>query len=132
LWLKPVVVITNRKCFSAANNFVSKMRMFPNVKTLGGSTGGGSGFPFTSELPNGWQIRFSTSQLLDVNMQHTEFGIDPDVVVTLNPKHVEDGHDTLIEAAIQQLYPDVPNPYPIDSDPEPAPPDTVPVDPIIP
>jgi hypothetical protein len=103
LWLKPVIVLTNRRCFSAANNFVSKMRVLPNVQTLGGSTGGGSGFPFTSELPNGWRIRFSTSPILDVNKQHTEFGIEPDIPVSLAPADVEKGKDTLIETAIQLL-----------------------------
>ncbi len=103
LWLKPVIVITNRRCYSAANNFASKMRELPNVKTLGGSTGGGSGFPFTSELPNGWSIRFSTSPILDVNLQHTEFGIEPDIEVTLDSEDSENGLDTLIEEAIKLL-----------------------------
>ena len=106
LWTKPVIVITNRRCFSAANNFVSKMREFPNVTTLGGITGGGSGFPFTSELPNGWQIRFSTSPILDVNMNHTEFGVSPDLTITLDNKDVEKGLDTLIEEAVRLLLTD--------------------------
>jgi C-terminal processing protease CtpA/Prc len=81
------------------------MHILPNVQTLGGSTGGGSGFPFTSELPNGWRIRFSTSPILDVNRQHTEFGIEPDIPVTLSSEDTEKGKDTLIEAAIQALLP---------------------------
>lgn len=103
LWLKPVVLLTNRRCYSAANNFVSKMKILPQVTVLGGSTGGGSGFPFTSELPNGWSVRFSTSPILDVDMQHTEFGIEPDKEVHLNPDDSERGSDTLIEAAILEL-----------------------------
>lgn len=103
LWDKPVVVITNRLCYSATNNFVSKMKVLPNVTTLGGITGGGSGFPFTSELPNGWRVRFSTSPLLDANKQHTEFGVAPDIVVNLDDDDVERGIDTLIEEAIKLL-----------------------------
>jgi hypothetical protein len=103
LWLKPVIVLTNRRCFSAANNFVSKMRILPNVRTLGSSTGGGSGFPFTSELPNGWRLRFSASPILDLHKQHTEFGIEPDIPVILSPDDVENNRDTLIETAIQLL-----------------------------
>jgi hypothetical protein len=110
LWLKPVIVLTNRRCFSAANNFVSKMQILPNVRTLGGSTGGGSGFPFTSELPNGWQIRFSTSPILDINKQHTEFGIEPDIPVNLSSEDIKNGKDTLIETAIQLL---LGPPYPL-------------------
>ncbi|MDH6306011.1 hypothetical protein M2459_003022 [Parabacteroides sp. PF5-5] len=103
LWLKPVIVLTNRRCYSAANNFVSKMRELPNVRTLGGSTGGGSGFPFTSELPNGWSIRFSTSPILNVNKEHTEFGIEPDIKVSLLPNDTEKNKDSLIEAALALL-----------------------------
>ncbi|GHT30347.1 peptidase S41 [Bacteroidia bacterium] len=103
LWLKPVIVLTNRRCFSAANNFVSKMHVLPNVYTLGDTTGGGSGFPFTSELPNGWEVRFSTSPILDINKQHTEFGIAPDIQISLDSKDEEKRKDTLIETAIQHL-----------------------------
>jgi hypothetical protein len=103
LWLKPVILLTNRRCFSAANNFVSKMRVLPNVQTLGGSTGGGSGFPFMSELPNGWRIRFSTSPILDINRQQTELGIEPDIPVELAAEDVENGRDTLVEEAIRLL-----------------------------
>jgi hypothetical protein len=103
LWLRPVIVITNRRCYSATNNFVSKMKVLPNVTILGGRTGGGSGFPFTSELPNGWSIRFSTSPILDVDKQHTEFGIDPDIEVELTDEDIKENKDTLIEEAIRIL-----------------------------
>ena len=53
-WLKPVIVLTNRSTFSAANNFVSVMKNLPNVAIVGSVTGGGSGMPFSSELPCGW------------------------------------------------------------------------------
>ncbi|GHT36797.1 peptidase S41 [Bacteroidia bacterium] len=103
LWLKPVIVLTNRRSYSAANNFVSKMHILPHVQTLGDTTGGGSGFPFTSELPNGWRIRFSASPILDINKEHTEFGIAPDIKITLDPKDEEKRKDTLIETAVQLL-----------------------------
>ncbi len=104
LWTKPVIVLTNRRCYSAANNFVSKMKELPKVTILGSITGGGSGFPFTSELPNGWRVRFSTSPILDANKQHTEFGIEPDIEVNLNDEDVEKGLDTLLEEAIKLLF----------------------------
>ncbi|MDR2497002.1 MAG: S41 family peptidase [Tannerellaceae bacterium] len=103
LWLKPVIVLTNRRCYSAGNNFVSKVGILPNVRTLGDTTGGGSGFPLTSELPNGWRVRFSSSPILDVNMQHTEFGVAPHFPVALAPADEEKHVDTLIETAIQIL-----------------------------
>lgn len=102
-WLRPVVVLTNRHCYSAANDFVQKMRMMPYVIVAGDKTGGGSGFPFMSELPNGWTIRFSSSPMLDVDKRHTEFGIDPDVKVHLTSEDVERGKDTLIETAVRLI-----------------------------
>jgi hypothetical protein len=98
-WQKKVVVITNRHCFSATNDFVNSMRCFPNVTLLGDSTGGGAGLPFTSELPNGWSIRFSASPYYDTQMNQIEFGIAPNVKVDLSNDDVQKGVDTLIEAA---------------------------------
>lgn len=39
-WTKPVVVLTNRSTFSAANNFVSVMQYLPQVSIVGATTGG--------------------------------------------------------------------------------------------
>lgn len=103
LWLRPVVVLTNRRCYSAANDFVQKVSPLPLVTTLGDRTGGGSGLPFSSELPNGWAVRFSSSPMLDVSGQSTEFGIDPEIAVSLSDTDKERGLDTLIERAKQEL-----------------------------
>ena len=102
-WWRPVVVLTNRHCYSAANDFVQKMRTAPYATILGDTTGGGSGFPFMSELPNGWTIRFSASPMLDIDQQHTEFGIAPDVAVSLQAEDEQRGYDTLIETARQLI-----------------------------
>ena len=69
-WQKKVVILTNRRCYSATNDFVNLMRSIDNGKIIqvGDQTGGGSGLPFTSELPNGWSIRFSASPHFDKNM----------------------------------------------------------------
>jgi hypothetical protein len=102
-WLRPVVVLTNRHSYSATNDFVNKMKMLSQVTILGDRTGGGSGLPFNSELPNGWIVRFSASPMLDANKQATEHGIDPDIKVNLSIDDLSKGKDTLIEAAIQLL-----------------------------
>ena len=82
-YLKPVAVLTNRRCYSATNNFVSVMKELPQVKIIGDYTGGGSGLPVSSELPNGWSVRFSASPIYNVNKEHTEFGIAPDIFVNM-------------------------------------------------
>jgi hypothetical protein len=100
---KPVVVLTNRKCYSSTNDFINAMRYAPNVTILGDKTGGGSGLPFSSELPNGWSVRFSACPMYDRDMQQIEFGIDPKIAVSLSQSDVRQGKDTLIEAARQLL-----------------------------
>jgi len=102
-WPYPVVVLTNRHSYSATNDFVNVMRLLPQVTVMGDRTGGGSGLPFSSELPNGWSVRFSACPVLDVNKQHTEFGIDPDIAVSITGEDIQKGRDTIIEAAIELL-----------------------------
>lgn len=102
-WLRPVVVITNRHCYSATNDFVNKMNLQPHVTLLGDRTGGGSGFPFSSEIPNGWSVRFSASPLLGVNKEHLEDGIDPDIFVSMTTTDITKGVDPLIDRSIALL-----------------------------
>jgi C-terminal processing protease CtpA/Prc len=102
-WMKPVVVLTNRHSYSATNDFVNVMRLLPQVTIMGDRTGGGSGLPFSSELPNGWGVRFSACPMLDVHMKHTEFGIDPDIKVSMTEEDIQKGSDTIIDSAIEWL-----------------------------
>ena len=74
---KPVYILTNRSCFSAANDFVAVMKSLPNVKIVGAKTGGGGGLPWSSELPIGWSLRFSASPMTAPDGTITEFGIEP-------------------------------------------------------
>ena len=98
-WQKPVVVLTNRAVYSAANDFVKCMKLCPNVTIMGDRTGGGSGMPFNSELPNGWTVRYSAVIFYDKDMQHTEFGIDPDISLSLSGADILQKKDTYIEKA---------------------------------
>ncbi len=98
-WHKPVVVLVNRSVFSAANEFVKYMRHFPEVTIVGDRTGGGAGLPFSSELPNGWSIRFSACPIYDSDMRSTENGMEPDVSVGLSSGDISRGTDSMIEKA---------------------------------
>ena len=98
-WQKPVVLLTNRECYSSANVFVRNMKCLDNVTILGDRTGGGGGLPFTSELPCGWAVRFSACPTMDAQMQHTEFGIEPHIHCALDSADQAKGTDTLIEKA---------------------------------
>ncbi len=98
-WHKPVVVLTNRAVYSAANEFVKYMKCCPQVTVIGDRTGGGAGLPFSSELPSGWSIRFSACPMYDRDMQSTEFGIEPDHYVSLSQEELLKGRDSIIEYA---------------------------------
>ena len=102
-WQKPVAVLTNRRAFSSANDFAGKMKQMPQAILIGDKTGGGSGLPFSSELPNGWSIRFSASPMFDPEMKHTEFGIEPDIKVNMSSEDMHKGLDTIIETARKYL-----------------------------
>ena len=98
-WLRPVIVLTNRGCYSAANSFVRNMKALPHVITLGDKTGGGGGMPFSSELPCGWSVRFSACPEYDVFGNLTEHGIAPDIVCSLDEEKAQQGEDSMIETA---------------------------------
>lgn len=101
---KKVVVLTNRGCYSATNEFVNIMKYAPQATIIGDKTGGGSGLPFSSELPNGWRVRFSASPMLNAQKEHIEFGIEPDIYVHLTDSDARQNRDSLIEKARELIH----------------------------
>ena len=81
------------------------MQYVPQTTIIGTTTGGGSGMPFSSELPNGWGVRFSACSVLDPKGNVTEFGIEPTegCRVALDPEAAIKGHDTIIDFAVKLL-----------------------------
>ena len=102
-WNKPAIVLTNRRVYSAANEFAVYMKRLPNVRLVGDHTGGGAGMPFNSSLPCGWSVRFSAVSMYDAQGESTEFGIEPDYNVQQTDEDFTKGRDTLIEYARQLL-----------------------------
>lgn len=104
-WAKPIIVLANRSTFSAANNFVSVMKLLPGVRVVGATTGGGSGVPFSSEIPCGWSVRFSACSMLDAERVSTEKGVAPTegCAVDMNPMDALAGKDTILEFAINLM-----------------------------
>jgi hypothetical protein len=99
-WSKPVAVLANRLSYSATNAFVSRMKYAPHAVIVGDKTGGGGGLPLSNELPNGWLVRFSACPMFDADMQHIEWGLDPDVKVDMRSSDANAGYDSIIERAI--------------------------------
>lgn len=105
MWDGPVVLLTNRSCFSAANDFTSVMKMLPNVTVVGAKTGGGGGMPFSSELPIGWSIRFSASPILNSHGECIEEGVGPTegYEVHAPAEELAEGKDAILDKAIDML-----------------------------
>ena len=102
-WHKKVCLLTNRGVYSAANEFVKIMEVLPDVTIVGDRTGGGGGMPMSSQLPNGWIVRYSAVPSYDRNGNDIEFGIDPDVQVSITDTDYARGIDTIIETARRLL-----------------------------
>jgi Peptidase family S41/Tricorn protease C1 domain len=102
-YLKPVIILTNRRCFSATTLFVTAMRNLPNVRILGDFTGGGGGTPTSSQLPNGWIIRYSGTVTLAPDGLNIEGGIPPTIRLDIPKADENAGKDTYIDRAIQLL-----------------------------
>lgn len=97
---KPVVVLVNRRAYSATNEFICTMKLFPTVTVMGDKSGGGGGLPFSSELPNGWSVRFSACPNFDAEKKQIEFGIEPDEYIEWVDS---DTKDSFIETARNYL-----------------------------
>lgn len=100
---KPVVLLINRKCYSAANFFTAMMRAFPHVTIIGDITGGGGGAPTGWELPNGWHFNYSSSITRLPDGFIIEDGIPPDIRIDITDEDLLSGTDTLLERALEEL-----------------------------
>jgi hypothetical protein len=98
---KPVTILTNRRSFSATEWFILFADALPNVRVMGDTTGGGSAMPVFRELPNGWLLRISNTQIKTPSgrdFQNT--GLFPDVPVWITVDDEKNGRDTILEIAM--------------------------------
>ncbi len=75
----PVMLLTNRRSYSATTYFAQYMRELDNVTLVGDTTGGGAGLPAFRDLPNGWRLRVSSTKFYDPAGNSIEGGVPPDV-----------------------------------------------------
>ena len=100
---KKTMLLTNRNVYSTANLFTSALKQAKNVTQIGGISGGGGGMPMTHYLPNGWLVVFPGNVLFDINQNHIENGIEPDIMATSTDADIDAGRDAIIEAALTEL-----------------------------
>jgi hypothetical protein len=98
---KPIVLLVNRSCYSATTYFAGFMSVLPQVTLVGDKTGGGGGIPISSDLPNGWQYRFSATYLTLTDGLNIEHGVPVDFEVTTGAKEELEGKDAIVEKAIE-------------------------------
>lgn len=102
-YLKPVVLLTNARCYSATNTFTALTKSLDQFLHVGDTTGGGGGIPADYELPNGWNYRFSVSRSFLPNGFNIEHGLPPDTAFDLDPTELASGKDGYIDYALSTL-----------------------------
>ncbi len=103
-YMKPVAVLTNRRCFSSAEGTILMFRALPNVTTIGDTTGGGSANPISLALPNKWTYR--VSRWIQYTAEKTVFegsGLPPDIPVWISQGDAASNRDTILERAVAYL-----------------------------
>ena len=102
-YLKPVIILTNRRCYSATTLFACSMSNLPNVRILGDWTGGGGGLPTSSQLPNGWVVRYSSTVTMRPDGLNIENGVPTNIRQDISKDDETKGIDSIIERALKEL-----------------------------
>ncbi len=99
----PVVLLTNRRSYSASTFFAQMIRTIPHATLIGNHTGGGGGVPLFGELSNGWTYRFSASQTVTPEGEHLELFVPVDIHINMSASHERKNIDTIIEVALKHI-----------------------------
>ena len=100
---KPLVLLTDRGCYSAASCFALCLKTYDNVTVIGDTTAGGLAIPAGGALPNGWYYRFGVSRTIAPDGVNYENGVPPDRVVLLDPAAVAAKRDNIIDSACRMI-----------------------------
>lgn len=101
----PVMLLTNRRSYSATTYFAQYMRELDNVTLVGDTTGGGAGLPAFRDLPNGWLLRVSSTKFYDTDGNSIEAGVPPDVYAEIPEANdsILLSKDPIIENAVELI-----------------------------
>ncbi|MEL7002201.1 MAG: S41 family peptidase [Bacteroidota bacterium] len=103
-YLKPVILLTNRKTASAAESFAMTLRKMNNVTIVGDTTAAGLGINLRRELPNGWSYRMTTGLVFDCdNVTFEGTGVPPDEVVFISKQDSTTRQDSQLLKALELL-----------------------------
>lgn len=106
VYLKHVIILTDRYTVSAAETFLMHMNSFDHVIQIGDTTAGDfSDVSMLRFLPNGWIYQYSIMQYLLPNGESLDgIGHIPDVYIKNTQSDIEAGNDLVLEEAIQYLF----------------------------
>ncbi len=99
---KNIAILTNRGTYSAAETFVLLMKSMPYVTIIGGNTGGAGGAPMFYSLPNGINIKLTSTIDVDNQFNYSQgSGIYPDIEI--NNLDSISSNDEIVNYAITYL-----------------------------
>ncbi len=100
----PVALLTNRRTFSAAEDFALALRTMPHVFSVGDTTGGGAGNPIARELLNGWSYRIPRWIAYTPDTVSIEgVGLAPDTTVWITTDDEAQNRDSILEVALAMI-----------------------------
>ncbi|WP_158542316.1 S41 family peptidase [Lujinxingia litoralis] len=101
---RPVVVLTNRYSFSAAEWLTLALRQYDHVTHIGTNSGGGLAMFLPRELPNGWHYTISVQETRSIDGSFYErVGVPPDIHVENTDEDDVAGRDAILEYALGHL-----------------------------
>ncbi len=105
-FLKPVILITDRRTISAGEVFSLHMKAFDHVVQIGDTTAGDfSAVSNRNFLPNGWSYKYSVQKLLLPNGKSLDgIGHSPDIYIKNNESDINTGTDKVLEKAFAYLF----------------------------
>lgn len=104
---KKVVILTSPKCLSSSDMFVLMLKDTGRAKTIGQTTGGGSGNAKSFKLhleDEDFVLRVSTWRMMRNDGRQLEnIGIEADIPVDITPSDVIQHRDVVLEKAVEYL-----------------------------
>ena len=101
---RPVVVLTNRNTFSAAEWLTLALRQYDHVIHMGKQTGGGLAMFLPRQLPNGWMHTVSVQDTRGPQGRSFErIGVPPQQHLENGAEEIDRGQDAMLDEAVEFL-----------------------------
>jgi C-terminal processing protease CtpA/Prc len=104
-YTKPVYILVNEHCFSAATVFTTAFKGLPNVKIVGVTTDGSSGNSRKKYLKNsGIRVKVSTMLSFQRNGKTLDGnGTNPDIYIPVDTTQLLTGKDTQLDRLVKMI-----------------------------